>query len=215
MTNDLYVLRKFVEFPAALLGVPDQPLLPILERALFTSSVLALSRLSDESRGALTLARFRETLLKCVRHEASREELRKVLDKHDFDSRLGNLIGRVKHLRNNKLAHLGRENLGSPEEVSVTLREVEDACSLAQDLVLTVSLGHGRAFHYPEYSDLINRSDHQPDIDVFLEALAGTGSVLRMPEEQPDLWDSYRAELDPNQIEQINAYRLRLGLHGV
>jgi len=211
-------LDKLFDFPSDwILGPEKETFLTLVKVSLFENSLLIISKLtSDTSKDFLTLPRFKNWLGKQIKEEY-RNSFNRSLRENRFNKAIDASLEKVKCIRDNFIAHLiVDENLRPkiPEDIEISLREVNTICKQLNSLFAVLCFGEERLMVPIDYSPIVQHpvgSDPRSDIEYLLDLIVQDSYLFKMPEESP-YWEIEKEHLDPEAINIINKYRKKFGI---
>lgn len=109
-------------------------------------------------------------------------------------------------MRNKYLAHTDAAHLRNPERlanVRVTREEVGQSLETAKELVTVLSFGVGRSFEFMPGDDDYRMTD------LITEVVIKQSHVLRLPEEQAEVFPYIWKEWSPAERDVFNEWRTR------
>lgn len=218
--NTLFILNKISEFPFFLLGYGVNPFFVLVTSNFIDTAILIINRLvNDKHHDFYSLRKgFRDRQLYQLIKPQYRDAFRQRMREQRLDQRIEEGLKKVKILRDSNIAHLKRydkplEDPASPEDVRLTLEELEELCQAITDLFNSLTFDKAYMFLYPSYNSMVQRpGSFTSDIGRILDAIAQDSSLLHEPEDYPDLWQSRREKLTPRMLDMINKYREKFGL---
>jgi len=226
LSMNMYVLfmRKMADFPFSVLH--SHPILfgfwDVVFVSLFETSISIIYRVCfDTKKGQLTLVRFKETILKCFADAQARSEFEQQCKETSFEISRDEYASQLRSLRHERIAHFNRDRVANaqtvvPEINRVSLSNIEEIRDAVNEYFRVLSLGHEFGMllmqYLPEYS-LFGEDQGVTDIDKLLDYVAEQSPVLRMPEDQPTFWPTYRQEnLANDDVRVLNEWRQKFGL---
>ncbi len=146
--------------------------------------------------------------------DAHREPFLKRLKAARFDEETQELLARAKTIRNQRIAHITQQFTDDffqrpLEQLGFNLGELKTLqdriTALFQALVIDAT--------YRMLPIGYDTDTSQTDIEQLLDGIADKSRILRMPEQQPEFWQTYRLpSLTDVEKELINTYRRKFGL---
>lgn len=216
LSTNVILYGKIMRFPFEVFGDPDNMCWGLFADALLESCTIAIYRLAwDQTRGALTVGRFRDWMLSNSSHPEASTELRDRLSSLVVDGIQADTCTRVKEFRHNWLAHIGQREtiLANTSGLFPSIGELERCCDAIHADIDTMSLDSTRMQTYSQYQTRRGEvHEGQPtDLDRLLDLVALHSALYRMPEEQPGYWPVHKSGLPASQLRTLEAYRERLG----
>ena len=214
---DLFIVQKIVDFPLGMFTVLEGGL--FLTRVVQNFGLMAVLKITamatDQGSDARTLTKFKDFMDLAIKDEF-RDEYRQLLKGVKFGTRTRSLLKKAKTLRDTQIAHPLRDPAVElePDEI-MTFSEVK---LLADELVRLFEVASfSSEYHYlpVSYDPRVRHpagSDYRPDIEKLLDCIARESSVIRTPEEHPEMWPYRRERWSQTKIDRFNDYRRKFGL---
>jgi hypothetical protein len=216
LNTSVLLLQRIHDFPFDLFTNHPRPLFwsHVTDR-LYEAAVIRIAKLVLLSRnGSFRLVNLRDWLWKNIESEY-RGELTARLKGVHFEQRLRSLRPRIRRLRNEVFARLDRWvvfGAGDPEEKHfLDPEKLSNWCALLAQLLDALSIGPRNLFLPVEYVT----TNQESDIDEILRLTAEASGVLRMPEDNPPLWEirfDFMKRERPEELAVITKYRRKFGL---
>lgn len=223
LNSSILLLEKISKFPFDLLDPSPFPHLfwDLVQIGLVDSAILVMWRVSVDTDGeGLTLAALKNQVIAHI---------------HDIDLRysVGEQISaisrrcdalpfkdKVRNQRNNYIAHFNIIKHTAPSEEdlaqrTVFLEELRHYCDAISELFAALCFGNQRGLYPLDYEPKVihpKGADPRTDIEKILDLLAKDSIVLNYPEADPESWQTYRESLTDDQLQLINAWRIRFAL---
>ena len=212
--TNIFILEKVLAFPFRLFAGPDQIFFRQVVINFYDVSILTITRVAADQDGDLfTLPRFKNAVVQHIKDE-HRERLQERLKAVRFDEATRGLFVRAKAIRNQRIAHITQQFavdfFQRPlEQLGFNLGELKTLRNSVTELFQSLAINATYRMLPIGYD-----TDSGPsDIEQLLDGIADKSRVLRMAEQQPEWWQTYRLpSLTETEKEQINTYRQKFGL---
>jgi hypothetical protein len=185
---------------------------------LFESAVLSISKLLDSGENTETLRHFKNEILKNLRDEEVREQVKAALRASNFEPKLVPLEGKIRELRNNIVAHLNRTWVNADAEFrkarAVGLTELRNTAQVLEDLFAFLCFDLELPPQLIDYW-LSRHSSGGADIDELLDDVVRKSWVFNCPEKEPEAWQELKATMPTPDVEVINSYRKKFKLEPI
>lgn len=208
--ND-YFIRRIIEFPLDLfVNQGDDFFLEFVLANFSQMAILQITRLVSDSGGDVkTLRKFKNSMSSAVREELLLDYKQR-LKQAKFDSRVEELLGKAKGLRDKQIAH---SIPGDPS--SLTFDELSELKVEVTKLFDVASFNIDYHFLFIAYNPMVLHPrgvDSRPDIERILDSIAQDSVLLHLPERRPEEWEHERETWPVERLERFNRYRRKLGL---
>ena len=211
---NIFILEKVLAFPFQLFAGPDQIFFRQVIINFYDVSILTITRVAADQDGDLfTLPRFKNAIVQHIK-DAYREPFLTRLRQVRFDEETEVLLARARTIRNQRIAHITQQFASNffqrpLEQLGFNLGELKSLrdrlTALFQALAINAT--------YRMLPIGYDTDTSQSDIEQLLDGIADKSRILRMPEQQPEFWQTYRLPtLTDAEKEQINMYRRKFGL---
>jgi hypothetical protein len=212
--TNIFILEKVLAFPFRLFAGPDQIFFRQVIINFYDVSILTITRVAADQAGDLfTLPRFKNAIVQHIK-DAHLEPFRKRLREVRFDEETEELLARAKAIRNQRIAHITQQFASNffqrpLEQLGFNLGELKSLrdrlTALFQALAINAT--------YRMLPIGYDTDTSQSDIEQLLDGIADKSRILRMPEQQPEFWQTYRLpSLTDAEKDLINTYRRKFGL---
>jgi len=215
LNTTIYIMERIAEFPWSLFGELNRmtTFFHLVMVNSFISAILTVTRLVADNGDRPTMTRFQSKLRELIRPEV-RSSLN--LDQHlrrmkTLRKQMDPPLQRVRDVRNQYIAHLGRELLlptDRQNEMRISLSDLVELKNLLNKAFEILAL---RDETYFQMLPLEYSSNSVTDIEKILDDIARNSSLLNAPE-RFDLWEQLRERYTDEQIAQLNHYRQKFGL---
>jgi hypothetical protein len=212
--TNIFILEKVLVFPFRLFAGPDQIFFRQVIINFYDVSILTITRVAADQAGDLfTLPRFKNAIVLHIK-DAHREPFLKRLKAARFDEETEELLTRAKAIRNQRIAHITQQFTNDffqrpLEQLGFNLGELKTLRDRITVLFQALAINATYRMLPIGYDTDISQSD----IEQLLDGIADKSRILRMPEQQPEFWQTYRLpSLTDAEKEQINIYRRKSGL---
>ncbi len=212
--TNIFILEKVLVFPFRLLAGPDQIFFRQVIINFYDVSILTITRVAADQAGDLfTLPRFKNTVVQHIK-DAHQEPFRKQLREVRFDEETEELLARARAIRNHRIAHITQQFASNffqrpLEQLGFNLGELKSLRDRLTALFRALAINATYRMLPIGY----DTDTSQSDIEQLLDGIANKSRILRMPEQQPEFWQTYRLpSLTDAEKEQINIYRRKFGL---
>ncbi|MBA3920547.1 MAG: hypothetical protein H0X31_02090 [Nostocaceae cyanobacterium] len=214
---NIFLIEKIEAFPFNLfLPIYDDRIFwHLTKNALIEKSIMIISRVATDE-GSLTIKHFRSEVLKHIRDDAVKDQLRATLKNIGFDTRMSKVENKVKHARNNYLAHLDPDLNINPDpqkiaDFAISLNDIKDMLNIIVELFDALCFDTHHALWYWGYLD--SRRDQQDtDIEKLLDSVAKESPLLNMPEQQSEFWEIQKENYLATELAMLNVFRRKFGL---
>lgn len=223
--NNLIILQRIEDFPFYLItGEKKSSFWQFIFNALFESTIMALSRILDESGGSryqrVTLPKLRDKILKNYLKSSLPQllvdELHKRLDEADLDQQMNDLSVRFKEVRNNFYAHLDFDYHVNVTKIktppTVSLNNLDEMIGAANLLFQVLGLN---VYHQLELWDYGNYKIGQIDVDEILDDVVKRSYWIDKDNEwrleKEDRYEEFMKQTEKNRTI-INQYRIKFRL---
>ena len=214
LCTNIFILEKVLAFPFRLFAGPDQTFFRQVIINFYDVSILTITRVATDQAGDLfTLPRFKNATVQHFK-DAHREPFLKRLKAARFDEETEELLARAKTIRNQRIAHITRQFTDDffqrpLEQLGFNLGELKTL----RDRITVLFQALAINATYRMLPIGYDTDTSQSDIEQLLDGIADKSRILRMPEQQPEWWQTYRLpSLTDAEKEQINIYRRKFGL---
>lgn len=215
--TNIFILEKVLVFPFRLFAGPDQIFFRQVIINFYDVSILTITRVAADQAGDLfTLPRFKNTVVQHIK-DAHREPFRKRMREVRFDEETEELLARAKAIRNQRIAHITQQFASNffqrpLEQLGFNLGELKSLRDRLTALLQALAINATYRMLPIGY----DTDTSQSDIEQLLDGIAYRSRILRMPEQQPEWWQTYRLPtLTDAEKEQINMYRRKFGLTSI
>src|SRR6266567_1802590 len=216
-----YILEKLIAFPLRLFLGPDLFFFRQVILNTFQASVLIITTLaSDQGSDTYTLRRFHNKLFRQWLIPEAHPIFQEAFRAAGFSDDIGDLLDRAQRMRDHTIAHVLEHEVHALFSETTTKQEwlaLSDLLTLREALrrffqALTVNATYSM---YPAgyFDDPSQSGGSSTDLKRVLNAIVSqNSSVLRRPEENPDIWQQQRHTLTSAQMRTFNDYRHMVGL---
>jgi hypothetical protein len=212
--TNIFILEKVLTFPFRLFAGPDQIFFRQVIINFYDISILTITRVAADQAGDLfTLPRFKNAIVQHIK-DTRREPFLKRLKAARFDEETEELQTRAKAIRNQRIAHITQQFADDffqrpLEQLGFNLGELKTLRDRITALFQALAINATYRMLPIGYDTDTGKSD----IEQLLDDIADKSPILRMPEQQPEWWQTYRLpSLTNAEKEQINMYRRKFGL---
>lgn len=217
LKTDIFIVQKILDFPIGLFTVLEDGL--FLRRVVHNfceTAVLQITKMAtDQVANARTIRKFKNFMHRAIKDEY-RDDYRQILKEAKFSSRTESLLDKAKKLRDTQIAHSLRDPAAEtgPED-SITFGDIKSLCDELIRLFEVASFSSEFMYLTISYDPRVQHPagrDARPDIEKILDSIVRESSVIRMPENRPEVWRHLRERWSQAKIDQFNAYRRKVGM---
>lgn len=213
---NLQILETIGRFPLRHLYAPQNNIFwtMVFWNFVHMSVILLHSLVSDETKGAHTLPKFRNSVLNHLRTDSLKSAYRKRLSQTKLDRQLDPIRRKIVCMRHQVVAHRildTQESLTAPriEGVSVSqLRKVfEDIKRLFEACCFGIE--YFTTFYPPAVP---GHNPPEKDIEEILDLIVKNSHWLNRPERRAPSWKHIKPYKRTEDIEELNKWRAKFGL---
>lgn len=213
--TNIIILEKIEKFPFEHFYPPRENIFwaMVYWNFLYISVAFLHSLVSDETKGAHTLLKFKNRVLNHLLKDSLKSSYLKVLKTVKLDKNRKSIRAKISDMRNKVISHRFLDSDGSlvTDVEGVTLEEVRQAYDDVEKLFRACSFGadYLTTFYIP---GTVGGKPVEKDIDELLDLIVKNSSWLNQPERREPFWPAIRQHKDPKEIEEINLWRRKFGL---
>lgn len=213
---NLQILETIGRFPLRHLYAPQNNIFwpMVFWNFVHMSVILLHSLVSDETKGAHTLPKFRNSVLNHLRTDSLKSAYRKRLSQTKLDRQLDPIRKKIVCMRHQVVAHRildTQESLTAPRIEGVSLSELRKVFEDIKRLFKACCFGS--EYFTTLYPPAV--PGHKPpekDIEQILDLIVKNSYWLNQPEHRAPFWDIQKRYKSPEDIEELNLCRKKFGL---
>jgi hypothetical protein len=221
LRTSLFIVDQIEEFPFDLFTTTDDRIfLSHVVMVFMDDALMTVYKLVVDDKYSYTVQQLKNKIVEIGGF--IREEYRKSFLDHIealyFEQKTKQVRSLVNALRNDRVGHSTRDwVLGKSTIPLLELTKFRDLIKATQELFNALCFTTDRRLLPVSYDPTVTHphgADARPDIEKYLDSIAKDSYILNMPEDErfPGDWIEERKRLTPEQIEQINYYRLKFNL---
>jgi len=213
---NLQILETIVRYPLRHLYAPQNNIFwpMVFWNFVHISVVLLHSLVSDQTKGAHTLPKFRNSVLNHLRTDSLKSAYRKRLSQTKLDNQLDIIRKKIASMRHQVVAHrildahgsliaprLGGVSVPELRKVFEDIKRLFQACCFGSEYFTSL---------YPPKAP-----EHKPpekDIEKILNLIIKNSYWLNQPERRAPFWDIQKRYRTLADIEELNLWRKKFGL---
>lgn len=211
-----FIIEKTIQFPFYLFTTSDDWwFFTTVYQNSFDAFLLGVSKLlRDSGPDVCPIPWFKNRLMNDLVKPEYKDSLRERLRRVKLDERTKHALHKVERIRNARIAHLQHNYVRMLDTDRILLGELRALRDHVLELVGALSFNEDHCAGPPGYDStkLSHGTDQRTDLEKILDDIAARSSLIRLPEDHPDLWPARRAILTDEELEIVNRYRKRLDL---
>jgi len=213
---NLQILETIGHFPLHKLYAPQDNIFwtMVFWNFVHMSVILLHSLVSDETKDAHTLLKFRNTVLSHLCTDSLKFEYRKILNQTKMDKQLVPIRKKILRMRNDVVAHRFLNNQGQLkaqhiEGVNISelrkifedTKRIFETCCFGSEYITSL---------YPP--NVPGYKPHEKDIEEILHLIVKNSYWLSQPERHAPFWQNIKPNKPIKDIEELNKWRTKFNL---
>ncbi len=213
---NLQILETIGLFPLHNLYAPQNNIFwtMVFENFVHMSVILMHSIVSDETKNAHTLPKFRNTVLNHLRTDSLKFAYRKKLSQTKLNKQLVPIRMKITRLRHEVIAHRlldTQDRLKAPQIEGVSVSELRKVFEDIKRLFETCCFGcEYFTTLYP--SLVLGHKPPEKDIEQILYLIVKNSYWLNQPERRAPFWQHIKPYKPVENIEELNKWRTKFNL---
>ncbi len=213
--TNIIILEKIEKFPFEHIYAPQENIFwtMVYWNFLYVSIAFLHSLVSDETKGAHTLPKFKNSVLNHLRTDSLKSIYRKRLKNAKLDENLSTNRKKISQMRHNVIAHslLDSDSIRLMDVEGVSLDEIRQAHEDVEKLFRACSFGaeYVTSFYI---NGTVGGKPIQKDIDYLLDLILKDSAWLNKPERKKDFWAAIRKNMSEEDITELNEFRKKFGM---
>ncbi|MHA1336269.1 MAG: AbiU2 domain-containing protein [Promethearchaeota archaeon] len=222
LNSTVFVLEKLINFPAKIFLPKGKDLfLNLVYHNFIENCIIIISRIfTDKSKDTHTIIWFKNKIRNKYLKDIYKDEFDKMLKERKFSKNVNTLSDKIHKIRSKLVAHLKRELLLNEitSDFKISFKELKEVVNAIEDLFILICFGHGHHLYPIQWIPNLVRNDpldNRTDIDEILDYFVLQNPILKLPEENPSLWNKIKLNYSHEELVKFDEYRKKFGYNSV